>query len=50
MSDTKISDAFTLDAKIIKVKILKGNTSKKEYYFDNSFSIGSSENCSVQIN
>ena len=50
MSDTKISDAFTLDAKIIKVKILKGNTSKKEYYFDNSFSIGRSENCSVQIN
>lgn len=50
MNDTKISDAFSPDAKIIKVKILKGNTSKKEYYFDNSFSIGRSENCSIQIN
>ncbi|MGA9292902.1 MAG: FHA domain-containing protein, partial [Ignavibacteriaceae bacterium] len=50
MSDTKISDAFNPDAKIIKVKILKGNTLKKEYYFDNSFSIGRAENCSIQIN
>ena len=49
INDTKISDILNPDAKVLKVKVVKGNTSKKEYYFDNSFSIGRSESCSVQI-
>ncbi len=50
MNDTKISDVYNRDAKVLRVKIVKGNTSKKEYYFDNSFTIGRSEECSIQIN
>ncbi len=50
MNNTKISDALNPDAKLIKVKIVKGNTSKKEYFFDKSFTIGRSEDNSIQIN
>ena len=50
MNDTKISDVFNPDAKVLKVKIVKGNTLKKEYYFDNSFTIGRSSDNSIQIN
>ena len=50
MNDTKISDVFNPDAKVLKVKIVKGNTLKKEYSFDNSFTIGRSSDNSIQIN
>ena len=50
MNDTKISEVFNPETKILKVKIVKGNTEKKEYYFDHSFTIGRSEDCSIQIN
>ena len=50
MNDTKISDVFNPDAKVLKVKIINGNTLKKEYYFDNSFTIGRSSDNSIQIN
>ncbi len=49
MSDTKITGAFNPDSKVLKVKIEKGNSSTKEYYFDHSFTIGRSEDCSIQI-
>ncbi len=50
MYDTKISDVNNPDSKVVKVKIVKGNTSKKEYFFDDSFTIGRSADCSIQIN
>ncbi len=50
MNDTKISDVTSPDAKTIKVKIVKGNSSKEEYYFNNAFTIGRTEECSIQIN
>ena len=50
MNDTKISEVYNPETKILKVKIVKGNTSKKEYYFDHSFTVGRSEDCSIQIN
>ncbi len=49
MNATKISDILNPDVKILKVKIVKGNSSKKEYYFDHSFTIGRSDDCSIQI-
>ncbi len=50
MNDTKISEGSPKENKIIKVRIERGNTSKKEYYFENSFTVGRSEECSIQIN
>jgi peptidoglycan lytic transglycosylase D len=50
MIDTKLSEGPPKENKILKVKIERGNTSKREYYFESSFTIGRSEECSIQIN
>lgn len=49
MNDTKISDLISPLAKLLKVKIERGNSSKKEFYFDKTFTVGRSEECSIQI-
>jgi membrane-bound lytic murein transglycosylase D len=49
MKTTTISNVDNLESKGLKVKILKGNSPKKEYYFDHSFTIGRSEDCSIHI-
>lgn len=35
---------------LIKVKILRGNSSKKDFSFNNSFTIGRNEECSIRLN
>ena len=50
MNDTKIPDNYNPDSKVLKVKIEKSSSSVKEYYFDRSFTIGRSEDSSIQIN
>ncbi len=49
MIDTKIPEEYNPDSKVIKVRIEKGNSAKKEYLFDRSFTIGRSEDNSIQI-
>ncbi len=48
--NTIINNLDNSSNKVLKVKIEKGNSSKKEYYFDHTFTIGRSEDCSIQIN
>lgn len=49
MNSTQLSESPSTLNKIVKVKIEKGNSSKKEFYFDKSFTVGRSEECSIQI-
>ncbi len=49
MNSTQISDSSPLSNKVVKVKVEKGNSSQKEFYFDKTFTIGRSEECSIQI-
>jgi pSer/pThr/pTyr-binding forkhead associated (FHA) protein len=50
MNNTKLSESPTTNNKTLKVKIEKGDSPRHQYYFSNSFTIGRSEECSVQIN
>ncbi|OGU72992.1 MAG: hypothetical protein A2V93_00745 [Ignavibacteria bacterium RBG_16_34_14] len=50
MNNTKLSESQNTINKIVKVKIEKGNSPKDKYYFNNSFTIGRSDECSIQIN
>ncbi|HSD63984.1 MAG TPA: FHA domain-containing protein [Ignavibacteriaceae bacterium] len=49
MNSTQLSESPSTLNKIVKVRIEKGNSSKKEFYFDKSFTVGRSEECSIQI-
>lgn len=50
MHNTKLSESPDTNNKVLKVKIEKGDSPKDKYYFINSFTIGKSDECSVQIN
>lgn len=49
MNSTQLTESSPALNKIVKVRIERGNSSKKEFIFDNSFTIGRSEECSIQI-
>lgn len=49
MNSTKLSESSNTANKVVKVKIERGNVQKYEYYFTDSFTIGRSEECSIQI-
>ena len=49
MNSTQLSNSESLSNKIVKVKVERGNSDQKEFYFDKSFTIGRSEECSIQI-
>jgi len=49
MNHTKLAESLHSNPKIIKVKIERGNSTKKEFYFENTFTVGRSEECSIQI-
>src|SRR5574338_554312 len=49
MNSTQLSENKSVSGKVIKVKIERGNTTKKEFYFDKSFTVGRSSECSIQI-
>lgn len=49
MNSTQLSENKSVSGKVIKVKIERGNTAKKEFYFDKSFTVGRSSECSIQI-
>ncbi len=49
MNSTQLSENKSVTGKIIKVKIERGNSAKKEFYFDKTFTVGRSAECSIQI-
>src|SRR5690606_6570485 len=49
MNNTKLSESSNTAHKVVKVKIERGNIQQNEYYFTDSFTIGRSEECSIQI-
>lgn len=49
MNSTQISSSSLLSNKAVKVKVERGNSSQKEFYFDKTFTIGRSEECSISI-
>jgi membrane-bound lytic murein transglycosylase D len=49
MNSTELSENKSVSGKVIKVKIERGNSVKKEFYFDRSFTVGRSQECSIQI-
>jgi pSer/pThr/pTyr-binding forkhead associated (FHA) protein len=49
MNSTQLSESSSSSFKIIKVRIEKGNSSQKEFFFEKSFTIGRSDECSIQI-
>ncbi len=49
MNSTQLSESSPLSNNIVKVKVEKGNTAQKEFYFDKTFTIGRSEECSITI-
>ena len=49
MNSTQLSESSPLSNKIVKVKIEKGNSVQKEFYFEKTFTIGRSEECSIMI-
>lgn len=49
MSTKTILNVDNSESKGLKVKILKGNSPQKEYFFDHSFTIGRSGDCSIHI-
>jgi len=50
MNNTKLSESQNTINKVVKVKIEKGDSPKDKYYFNSSFTIGRSDECSIQIN
>ncbi len=49
MNHTKISERSSFTHNIVKVKIEQGKSQQKKFYFTDSFTIGRSDECSVQI-
>jgi soluble lytic murein transglycosylase-like protein len=49
MNQTQISEGQLYSPKILKVKIERGKAAQKEFYFQNNFTVGRSEQCSIQI-
>ncbi|MFO7525255.1 MAG: FHA domain-containing protein [Ignavibacteriaceae bacterium] len=49
MNNTKLSESDGSANKVVKVKIERGNVQRKEYFFSGSFTIGRSDECSIQI-
>jgi membrane-bound lytic murein transglycosylase D len=50
MNSTQLSESTSSPSnKIVKVKIERGNSAKKEFYFEKTFTIGRSEECSIRI-
>jgi pSer/pThr/pTyr-binding forkhead associated (FHA) protein len=49
MNSTQLSEDRPISGKVIKVKVERGNSAEKEYYFDKSFTVGRSEECSIKI-
>ncbi len=49
MNDTKISEEISSGTKIVKVKIERGNSTQKEFYFDKTFTVGRADECSIKI-
>ncbi len=49
MNQTQIAEARNYNPKILKVKIESGKLAKKEFYFQNNFTVGRSDECSIQI-
>lgn len=49
MNDTKISENINSGTKIVKVKIERGNSTQKEFYFDKTFTVGRADECSIKI-
>lgn len=50
MIKTKLSKTYRSNKDFIKVKIERGSSKQKEFYFKNSFSVGRSKECSIQLN
>ena len=50
MDNTKLINLPDGGEKILKVKIERGNSSAKEFYFKESFNVGRAEECSICIN
>ncbi len=49
MDNTKLINSPNPGDKILKVKIERGNSTAKEFYFKDSFNVGRSEECSIRI-
>jgi len=49
MNDTKLSENKPNTYHIVKVKIEQGTSAKNEYFFQDTFTIGRSDECSVKI-
>lgn len=49
MNNTKLSESEGSANRVVKVKIERGNVLRKEYFFSGSFTIGRSDECSIQI-
>ena len=49
MNSTQLSKSSSSSTKAVKVRIERGNSSKKEFYFDKTFTIGRSDDCSIHI-
>ncbi|HLG31445.1 MAG TPA: transglycosylase SLT domain-containing protein [Ignavibacteriaceae bacterium] len=50
MNKTDLSESPNANNKFLKVIVEKGDSKKKEYYFNNTFRIGREEHCAIQIN
>lgn len=49
MNSTQLSEDKPVSGKVIKVRVERGNSSEKDFYFDKSFTVGRSEECSIKI-
>ena len=49
MNGTKLSESISRTNKVVKVKIERGNSPVTEFYFDKTFTIGRSDECSIKI-
>jgi len=49
MNGTKLSESISRTNKVVKVKIERGNSQVTEFYFDKTFTIGRSDECSIKI-
>lgn len=49
MNDTKLSENKSFTHQIVKVKIERGSSAKKEYFFQSNFTVGRSDDSSIII-
>lgn len=49
MNDTKLSENKSGTYQIVKLKIERGTSAKSEYFFQDTFTIGRSDECSIKI-